>query len=205
MTIQEYNTKVWPFYIRLEKDFLNTLDYVEFSEDNFGTYSIEFEKQLLSIGSEVDVLCKLLCKKIEPQKSPKEIKEYASILYQYKNLTCATVVFERNKKSYVPFEKWRPGCNPKWWGAYNAVKHKRLVKNKYKQGNLENVFMALAGLYVLNRYYCKIISSNRIMDEPEIKSQIFSMSGWRKCVPIGNNLLMVFETNGNVNIEYEEM
>lgn len=50
MTIQEYNTKVWPFYLRLEKEFLNTLNYVEFTEDNFDTYSIEFEKLLLSIG-----------------------------------------------------------------------------------------------------------------------------------------------------------
>ena len=50
MTLQEYNVKVWPFYLRLENDFLNTLNYVEFSEDNFSTYSIEYEKQKI-IGS----------------------------------------------------------------------------------------------------------------------------------------------------------
>lgn len=35
MTLQEYNVNIWPFYLRLENDFLNTLNYVEFSEDNF--------------------------------------------------------------------------------------------------------------------------------------------------------------------------
>ena len=44
MNIQEYNTKVWAFYLRLEKDFIEALNYVEFAEDNFSTYSIEFER-----------------------------------------------------------------------------------------------------------------------------------------------------------------
>lgn len=44
MIVQEYETRIWPFYLRLEKEFINTLTYVEFSSDNFSKYSIEYEK-----------------------------------------------------------------------------------------------------------------------------------------------------------------
>lgn len=91
MTLQEYNVNIWPFYLRLENDFLNTLNYVEFSEDNFSTYSIEYEKQLLSICSEVDVLCKLLCKYVDSAKSPAKINEYADILIQNSDITSLSV------------------------------------------------------------------------------------------------------------------
>ncbi|MBD9336759.1 MAG: hypothetical protein EGP69_02235 [[Ruminococcus] faecis] len=79
MTVQEYNVRIWPFYLRLEEEFLNSLNYVEFSKDNFKTYSIEYEKQILSIGSEVDILCK----EVAPDSSPNQIQEYREILYNY--------------------------------------------------------------------------------------------------------------------------
>lgn len=42
------------------------MDYLEFSIDNYATFCIEYEKQLLSISPEVDVLCKLLSKETNP-------------------------------------------------------------------------------------------------------------------------------------------
>ena len=47
---------MWSYYLQLETDFLNTLNYVEFAEDNFGVYSKEYAIQLLSICSEIDVV-----------------------------------------------------------------------------------------------------------------------------------------------------
>ena len=65
MTQEEFISKVWGYYIILENDFINTFQYVEPVDDNNLTYSKEYSKLLLSICSEVDILCKELCKLIE--------------------------------------------------------------------------------------------------------------------------------------------
>lgn len=187
----------------MEQDFLTTLNYVEFSQDNFATYSIEYEKQLLSICSEVDVLCKLFCKEVDPAKTPLKINEYADILTGVTGFTSSKVVFVRNNQSYRPFDGWTVADSPSWWKAYNKAKHGRTDSDNYKKGNLENVFMALAGLYCLNRYYYKRISGARLVNEPNPKSQIFSMEGWRVCIPIGNGLVQVLEENGSVSVRYD--
>ena len=41
MTKEEYIRKIWRYYLRLEEEFYSTLNYVEFSQDNFQTYSKE--------------------------------------------------------------------------------------------------------------------------------------------------------------------
>ena len=204
MTLQEYNVNIWPFYLRLENDFLKTLNYVEFSEDNFSTYSIEYEKQLLSICSEVDVLCKLLCKYVDSAKSPAKINEYADILIQNSDITSLSVCFERIGKVFTPFDGWTASDSPNWWKAYNKVKHERTDGNNYKKGNLQNVFMALAGLFVLNRLYCKRITAGRLIQEPSPKSQLFTMVGWRVCIPEGNGFVRVIDTNGSMSLRWEQ-
>lgn len=203
MTIQEYNTKVWAFYLRLERDFIESLNYVEFAPDNYATYSVEYEKQLLSICSEIDVLCKLLCKEIEPSQSPGKIYEYAEILCGYSGLTAANLRFETTGQCFVPFDGWTKSNSPTWWQAYNKVKHNRTESDNYKKGNLENVFMALAGLYVLNRYYCKKISTSGVFNEPSPKSQIFSMVGWQSSISIGNGFAYLLKPDGSMGLVHE--
>ncbi len=200
MTIEEYNSKVWAFYLRLEKDFIESLNYVEFAEDNYSTYSIEFERMLLAICSEIDVLCKLLCKEIDPTASPTKILDYANILCGYNNFISSAVHFERIKKSFIPFDGLTTQDTPYWWKAYNKVKHERTDNDNYKKGNLENVFMSLAALYSLNRYYCKKISTSALFDEPLPKSQLFNMDGWRSVTPIGNKFAMVAQADGRMSM-----
>lgn len=55
MTKDEYNLKYWMFYMQLENDFSKTFNYVEFADDNLSAYSKEYAKQLISIGSELDI------------------------------------------------------------------------------------------------------------------------------------------------------
>ena len=44
----------WDYYLVLERELVNSFNYVELSNDNFSTYSVEFAKMLLSICSEFD-------------------------------------------------------------------------------------------------------------------------------------------------------
>lgn len=57
----------WRYFIALEQDLEGTTRYVEPAEDNFKTYSVEFTRLLLSACSEIDVVCKVLCQKIDPR------------------------------------------------------------------------------------------------------------------------------------------
>lgn len=90
-----------------------------------------------------------------------------------------------------------------WWGDYNKVKHNRAENDNIKLANLKNVFNALAALFILNRYLCKIVCSNKIMKEPEIKSNLFTMVGWDICILEGNGFVRRLSTNGNMSVLVE--
>lgn len=128
---------------------------------------------------------------------------FLNILCGYDNLTDATVQFSYNKESYKPFDGWTPNSKPSWWGDYNKVKHNRAENDNIKLANLKNVFNALAALFILNRYLCKIVCSNKIMKEPEIKSNLFTMVGWDICILEGNGFVRRLSTNGNMSVLVE--
>ena len=56
----------WRYYRELEKEFLSTARYVEFVEDNFSTYSVEFLKLYQAVCSEIDVVGKMMASKANP-------------------------------------------------------------------------------------------------------------------------------------------
>ena len=203
MTKEEYIRKIWRYYLRLEEEFYSTLNYFEFSKDNFQTYSKEYDKLLLSIGSEVDIVFKNLCMIVNPECHVNKIPEYAEILCNYEGLTDASVEFSYSKEGYTPFAGWSPDNSPQWWRAYNCIKHDRTNSDNEKKGNLENVFLALAGLYVLNRYLCKCICAGKIMQEPNEHSKLFTMIGWDVCTDIGNGFIQVLHASGNVSMMVE--
>lgn len=51
----------WQYFAALDSDLLRISRYVEFASPNMDTYSIEFARLILSAGSEIDVLAKVLC------------------------------------------------------------------------------------------------------------------------------------------------
>lgn len=157
LTKDEYTRKMWRFYLRLEDEFCNTMTYVEFSENNMKTYSKEYCKILLSIGAEVDIICKRLCQQVCPEKKCNNITQYAEILCDYNDLSSASAKFSYSKEDVIPFNGWIPDNSPSWWKAYNLIKHDRAAEENEKFGNLENAFQALSGLFVLNRYYDDIV------------------------------------------------
>ena len=54
----------WQYLIAIESDLENTARYVEVAEDNFGTYSVEYSRILLSASSEIDVISKSVCREL---------------------------------------------------------------------------------------------------------------------------------------------
>lgn len=72
---------------------------------------------------------------------------------------------------------------PKWWNAYNKVKHKRLKSDNdgvnYKKANLYNLANAFAALYLLEFEFMRIIGTNRQRLRCQ-RSNIFGMDDLEK-------------------------
>jgi len=56
----------WNYFLALESDLDRVSRYVEFTTYNYTTYSLEMAHLLLAAGSEIDVVLKSLCKKVNP-------------------------------------------------------------------------------------------------------------------------------------------
>ena len=138
----------WNHFLVLEADLAAASRYVEFSEDNFKCYSAEFTKILLAAGSEADVVARAICKAIDPSRECKDINGYRPIISkQYPRLHTHEISIPAFGLCFKPWEEWGQDHNPTWWKSYNDVKHHR--ESCFKQGNLENALLCMAGLYSL--------------------------------------------------------
>ena len=136
----------WHYFAALSEDVQGISRYVEPTQANFKTYSIELARLYLSICSEIDVVVKLLCHKANPVAKLNGINSYRPILAKYQDFPSVEVRIPRAELLLIPWQEWRNGKNPTWWGQYNEVKHER--DKFFYQANLENTLNALAGLLV---------------------------------------------------------
>jgi hypothetical protein len=140
----------WSFFRTIDEDLHQLRRFVEFSEANFSTYSVELVRLYLSIGSEVDVVAKLLCGQIDSSKQPKKITEYRPIITgQYPLLADLDIHIRGTAITLKPWSGWN-SASPTWWTKYNDVKHKRHLH--FKDARLEHVLNAAGGLLVLLVY-----------------------------------------------------
>jgi hypothetical protein len=142
----------WNFFLALEKTLEEISRYIEFTEGNFPTYSIELARLLLAAGSEFDVIAKQLCKLINPKSTAGNIIEYyKEITPRFEKMTNEVVYVPRYDLNFQPLMNWKENSSPNWWRSYNNVKHER--NNCYSEASLQNTLNALGALYVLLFYY----------------------------------------------------
>ena len=154
--------------------------------DNFGTYSFEFVNQLLTIGSELDVMMKLTSGFQATDR--KTISDYAPIILQkLPNITGQEVKVQGLECAIKPFGNLntQTPSNLKGWQAYNDVKH----------GRVENINAPINNL--LNReYILEILNLREISDKtndldiPDVNSALFELKGWNYKFTSGNNLVL---------------
>jgi hypothetical protein len=70
----------WNYFLAIEKDLEHLSRYIEFSNANLETYSIELTHILLSASSEVDVIMKQLCTLIAPTQTTNNINDYKAVI-----------------------------------------------------------------------------------------------------------------------------
>jgi hypothetical protein len=154
--------QVWFYFLSIEKDFVQTLDFVHLHPANAKTFSNEYAKLLLLIGSEVDVVAKMLCRKIAPDKKAGDIDDYRSIIMaQFAGMNTVEIEIPKFNMKVQPWLIWDPKIakSPDWWRAYNNVKHER--DKCFPDANQVNTLYALCGLLSLLLYFYK--------DEPHLQ------------------------------------
>ena len=188
---KQYIKSYWVYYTELEKQMLETRRYVDFSEDNFQTYSVEYLKLYQAVCSEIDVFAKTLATELDPDfdSDKSNITKWWFVIQDwYEKQEIKAVSFckefelnpwENYKTEWVIGKKKQRYCRivkedniktPEWWDAYTDVKHKRTVLDSkgilnYKKANLKNLSSAFAALYILERCFF-----NEIADEINLQT-----------------------------------
>jgi len=152
--IEEPKRIHWNYFIAIDSDIENLSRYIEFTEANFATYSIELVRLLLSAASEIDVVAKLLCEKLSPNTKVVDINDYRKVLTNsLPKISGLKVLMPIYGLELTPWSNWKDNKNPNWWQSYNNVKHQRSLH--FSEANLKNVLNAVSGLYILLLYLYK--------------------------------------------------
>lgn len=152
MIIEKKKNIHWNYFLSIESDVEHLARYVEFTKDNFNTYSIEMTRLLLSASSEVDVVAKLLCKKINTESNADKINQYREIINEtLPSIKSMKIILPKYGLKLTPWSNWKNDETPIWWIKHNAVKHQR--DTNFKAANLKNVLNCVGALYVLLLYY----------------------------------------------------
>jgi hypothetical protein len=158
------------YFLILDQDIFETPRYVEFSETNFNTYSLEYLRLLFSVCAEFEIVCKQLCNSIKSEDDfEKSEMDYLTriILGNFPKITELEIYVPQLGKKILPFTGWgraykgkevEKSGSPFWWQNYNSVKHGR--HKNFGRANLKSVLYSLAGLYGILLYFYRIKSTD---------------------------------------------
>ena len=211
MTCDDFTNLFWSQYISLEKELSATLHYLALDVNNEESYSQAYSKLMLEIGSEIDVVFKEYCRKIDPgfKSSYKTIGRYKESISNHNSAFISQEVRIFNHDRVLqPWIEWNYMDAPCWWTAYNKVKHSRTsvveIDGKQQEGfkfaNQKYTFLALAGLYqiMVSFYYMIAKDQNEKIVTPLPGSRIFKLFGgiWDSVSFYGDSALYL--DNGNL-------
>ncbi|RLD29371.1 MAG: hypothetical protein DRI75_03520 [Bacteroidetes bacterium] len=79
----DFSMIYWNYFCALEEDLKKVSRYIEFTEDNLNTHSIELTHLLLSSCSEIDVILKEIYNILDKKLKPTKINEYRKVIINY--------------------------------------------------------------------------------------------------------------------------
>jgi hypothetical protein len=169
MIPHKQNTIHWNFFIALENDLSFLSRFLEITTSNFSSYSVELGRILFAAASEVDIVSKMYCQKIENINVAENIGNYKAIITKHHpEFHAIKVHMPMHGITLNPWNKWRSEIQPHWWRAYNKAKHER--HEHFSEANLKNAINAVAALYILLIFfYEKEIKSGVLV----LNSQLF--------------------------------
>ena len=154
----------WHYAESLNEQLGKTTQFIEPDEENYGTYSLEFTKIILSACSEIEVVSRLLCELIDPgcgfslPGSRHMMKDIAQkIVKRFPNISTAKINIQSKDKAIYPFARWKNGKPDKllWWEDYNAIKHHRY--SAFHRATLKNAIDSVAALIIIDSYLYQMV------------------------------------------------
>ena len=145
----------WNYLLAIEADLERLSRFIEFDQRNFDCFSVEISRIMLAAGSEVDVVCKQICRKLNHGSSASSINLYRNeICAVYPHIPDFEVLLPRYGLTLKPWSNWRTQSTPPdWWTAYNKIKHQRDAE--YHRANLQNALNSVGGLFIMVLYLYK--------------------------------------------------
>lgn len=190
MMKKEFIKLYWRQYQMLEKNIIETDDYVSLDANNYGTFSAQYLKIFLTECSEIDSLAeqmRILIKEKNPDndinsKDISILKKIAAVKVAFERLDRMTIVTKHPFEGIrnTPFAKFDEDSSDSWWQDYNHVKHNRseLIsgsnKYYYEKANLKNCLIALSALYLL----CILMYELLDGDVKDLETNLFEL-GYR--------------------------
>lgn len=191
MDVLEFRNTYWNYYVQLENDFFSYSPYCEIDPCNDNAFSVKYLQLILSVCSEIDSICKTLCKILDENLNLDTAGMYDYMPILNKNFpTFATEKVEILNYKYRDLQPWKSiarGHVPNWWQCYNEIKHhrdeQRNGKENYKYANQKNTLEALCALYILIEYWAayNFVLGNENKNAPpmrRVESQHLSMVNW---------------------------
>lgn len=176
----------WNYFLAIESDFEKISRYIEFTESNMDTFSIELARIIMASVQEIDGIMKKLCSLVSPRGNSNNINDYKDIIMstipEFSNEEAHIPRFGMNSK---PWENWNGSDmeNPVWWKANNKIKHDRT--QYFEKANLRNAFNSVGALLITTLHYYKheiehnngnqTISWQDLTDKIKPESSLFSM------------------------------
>lgn len=162
------------YYLMLEKTFLESIEYVELSENNFNTFSNRYIMMIQSIGAELDMMFKEFCGFTANQGSMKYYADY--ILENNPDIINQKIRIRDYDIELQPFKNWDVDNKNslQWWTAFTSIKHNRY--DQLKQATQKNVLDILGALYLMEMYCLKEIKKDN--SGLDLYSELFFLIDW---------------------------
>lgn len=149
----------WNYFLTIESDVEAMTRYIEPCKANQETYSHELARLLVAAASEVDVLLRSICSKLDADAKASSVGKYETVLRdKLPQIFDFKVHIPRWGLKLKPFEDWGKDKPPAWWTACNKVKHHR--DTHFAQATLKNTLNSFAALFITNLYYQKELAEN---------------------------------------------
>jgi hypothetical protein len=109
----------------------------------------------MNTSSEIDVICKQICREINSEGTASTIHGYFNeITSNYENFVSFEVNVPKFGLTLTPWIDWDVNKAPLWWSANNKVKHHR--HSHFQEGNLKHLLNSFSALFVANLYLYKV-------------------------------------------------
>lgn len=139
------DTVFWNQYRFLQRELIQSLDYVAPRVENYSVYSDKFLSIIRGSCSEIDSACKKIIISQKPKINMADWREYLENKYCISRVCLHIPLFQ----TYIrPFKKFELGESPEWWKAFTALKHQR--DHNFHYATLENSLNAMGALLILN-------------------------------------------------------